>query len=66
MNNSRYVKLLKEKLIIHTNIHHCTAFMHVGAPYHLLKAVKQFLAKNIFATEHRRRNSPDINPIENL
>ena len=66
MNGSKYVELLKEKLVIHMQIHNCTIFMHDGAPCHKSKVVQQFLNSQHINVLDWPGNSPDLNPIENL
>ena len=66
MNGSKYIELLKEKLVIHMQIHNCTIFMHDGAPCHKSKVVQQFLNSQHINVLDWPGNSPDLNPIENL
>ena len=37
VNNSEYLKLLKNKLELHMVVHQCTIFIQDGASYHKLK-----------------------------
>ena len=66
MNGSKYIELLKEKLLLHMEIHNCTIFMHDGAPCHKSKLVQQFLDSQHIKMLDCPKSSPDLNPIENL
>ena len=66
MNGSKYVELLKNKLLVHMNVHNTIIFMQDGAPCHRSKIVKKFLEENHVTTLDWPVNSPDLNPIENL
>ena len=66
MNGSKYVDLLKIKLLLHMSVHNTSIFMHDGAPCHCSKIVKKFLRENNVVTLDWPGNSPDLNPIENL
>ena len=66
MSGAKYAELLKDKLLTHMAIHQSLIFMHDGAPCHQSKIVKQFLTKNHIKILDGPRNSPDLNPIENL
>ena len=43
MNGSKYVNLLKSKLLLHMSVHNTLIFMQDGAPCHRSKIVKSFL-----------------------
>ena len=66
MNGSKYLELLKEKLVLHMKIHNCTIFMHDGAPCHKSRLVQQFLDSQHIKVLGWAGNSPDLNSIENL
>ena len=66
MNGSKYVDLLKTKLLLHMSVHNTSIFMQDGAPCHRSKIVKTFLGENNVVTLDWPGNSPDLNPIENL
>ena len=66
MNGSKYVDLLKSKLLLHMSVHNTSIFMQNGAPCHHSKIVKKFLGDNNVVTLDWPGNSPDLNPIENL
>ena len=66
MNGPKYVKLPKNKLLLHMTVHSITIFMHDGAPCHRSKIVKKFLGENHVTALDWPGNSPDLNPIENL
>ena len=66
MNGSKYVDLLKTKLLLHMSVHNTSIFMQDGAPCHRSKIVKKFLGENNVVTLDWPGNSPDLNPIENL
>ena len=66
MNGSKYVELLKNKLLVHMNVHNAIIFMQDSAPCHRSKIVKKFLEENHVTTLDWPGNSPDLNPIENL
>ena len=66
INGLKYVKLLKNKLLLHMTDHNTTAFIHNGAPCHRSKLVKKNLEENPETTLNWSGNSPDLNPIENL
>ena len=60
MNGSKHVELLKEKLVLHMEIHNCTIFMHDGAPCHKVDMCSNFLIASI------SKCLTGLNPIENL
>ena len=66
MNGSKYVELLKNKLLVHMNVHNTIIFMQDGALCHRSKIVKKFLEENHVTMLDWPGNSPDLNPIENL
>ena len=66
MNGSKYVDLLKTKLLLHMSVHNTSIFMQDGAPCHRSKIVKKILGENNVVTLDWPGNSPDLNPIENL
>ena len=66
INGSKYVDLLKSKLLLHMSVHNTLIFMQDGAPCHRSKIVKKFLGDNNVVTLDWPGNSPDLNPIENL
>ena len=66
MNEPKYVVLLKETLKLHMHIHRCTIFVQDGAPCHRSKVATAFLKKNETSVLDWPRQSPDLNPIENL
>ena len=46
MNGSKYVDLLKSKLLLHMSVRNTSIFMQDGAPCHRSKIVKKFLGDN--------------------
>ena len=66
MNGSKYVDLLKSKLLLHMSVHNTSIFIQDGAPCHCFKIVKKFLGDNNVVTLDWPGISPDLNPIENL
>ena len=66
MNGSKYVDLLKTKLLLHMSVHNTSIFIQDGAPCHRSKNVKKFFGKNNVVTLDWPGNSPDLTPIENL
>ena len=66
INGSKYVELFEEKLVLHMEIHHCTIFMHDGAPCHKSRLEQQFLDSQHIKVLDWPGNSPDLNPNENL
>ena len=66
MNGEKYVKVLQEKLQLHMTVHQCDISMHDGAPCHRSRVVKKFLGEKNIRQFDWPRNSPDLNPIENL
>ena len=66
MNGEKYVQLLSDKLQLHMQVHRCNIFMQDGAPYHRSKLVTIFLKKKKVKVLDWSKNSPDLNPIENL
>ena len=49
LNGEKYVKVLQEKLQLHTGmtVHQCDIFMHDGAPCHRSRVAKKFLGRKI-------------------
>ena len=66
MNGVRYRKMSEYKHDIHMTSHECITFMHDGAPCHRSKLVSYLLQKQNIKRLDWLRNSPDLNPIENL
>ena len=66
MNGKRYLNLMKEKLQLHMSLHNCTIFMQDRAPCHRSKIVTYFFRANKITLLEWPKNSPDLNPIENL
>ena len=66
VNGSKFVDLLKSKLLLHMSVHNTSIFMQDGAPCHRFTIVKKFLGDNNVVTLDWPGNSPDLNPIENL
>ena len=66
MNGEKYVKVFQVKLQLHMTVHQCDIFMHDGAPCHRSRVVKKFLGEKNIQQFDWPRNSPDLNPIENL
>ena len=64
----RYISVLDGHPLNFMNIHGCTTFQQDSAPYYKAKSVMNwFQTKNV--TQHSAemaKNSPDLNPIENL
>jgi len=63
-NSEQY--LLKSKLVLYMKVHNCDVFIHDGAPCHRKKVVKNFLKQKPIKMLEWPRNSPDLNPTENL
>ena len=66
MNRPKYVKLLKNKLLLHMTVRSTTIFMHDGVPCHRSKIVKKFLGENYVTALDWPGNSPDLNSIKNF
>jgi len=66
MNGEKYVHLLKSKLELNMRVHNRNIFMHDGTPCHRSEVVKNFLEQERIQRLEWPRNSPDLNPIENL
>ena len=66
INGPKYVQMLSEKLKLHLQVHNCQIFMEDSAPCHRSKVAKNFLDSNNIDLLEWLRNSPDLNPIENL
>ena len=66
MNGEKYVKVLQEKLQLHMTVHQSDIFMHDGAPCHRSRVAKKFSGEKNIRPLEWPRNSPNLNPIENL
>ena len=66
MNRPKYVELVKQKLKLHKLVNGCTIVMQTGASCHRPKVAAEFLKRNNISVLEWLRNSPDLNPIENL
>jgi transposase len=61
----RGMKRLQDQLIPFMEIHRTTHFLQDGAPCHVSKRIKNFLADKPFEVIDWPGNSPVLNPIEN-
>ena len=66
MSGFKYLELLKEKLVLHMDVHNCTIYLRDGAPCHKSRLAHQFLDSQHVKVLDWPGNSPDLNPNENL
>ena len=66
INGKKYLDLLKDNLKLHMNIHQSKIFMHDVAPCHKAKIVTSYLKNQKEKVLPWLRNSPELNPMENL
>ena len=67
INSTIYKSILEEKMLRFRQIQDVEYFQHDGAPCHMAKTVKKWLAdQNVLMIGPWPGSSPDLNPIENL